>query len=116
MYIAARLAVHTPAPDKRRAKRLDVSVPADMRLLGYHGFDVVVRDLSELGFKVESPVRVNPGSIVRLRLPGLGMVLGKIVWSRSGHLGGEFINPVSPSRLRMALGVARVPSAQLIQV
>jgi PilZ domain len=116
MQIAARLAVQSPAQDQRRAQRKTVSVAADMRLLGYHGFDVVVRDISELGFKVESPVKVASGSIVRLRLPGLGMLLGKIIWARSGHLGGEFINPVSPSRLRLVLGYAPASSAQLSSV
>ncbi len=116
MQIAARLAVHAPAPDTRRAKRTPVAVVADMRLLGYHGFDVVVRDISELGFKVESPVKVTTGSIVRLRLPGLGMLLGKVVWNRSGCLGGEFINPVSPSRLRLVLGYSPNSPAQLSSV
>ncbi len=52
----------------------------------------------------------------RLRLPGLGMLLGKVVWNRSGHLGGEFINPVSPSRLRLVLGYSPISPAQLSAV
>jgi hypothetical protein len=106
MQIAARLAVHAPAPaaDQRRAKRIALAVPSDMLHSGYHGFDVVVRDISELGFRVDSGVKVKAKTVVRLRLPGLGMVLGRVVWCRKGQIGGEFINAIPPSRLRLLIG------------
>jgi hypothetical protein len=107
MQIAARLAVNVPASDDRRARRQVLDAPSTMSLVGYHGHDVVVRDLSELGFKAQTDQRIKRGAIVRLRLPGLGVVLGRIIWSRMGHVGGEFVNPISASRLQMVLGIRR---------
>lgn len=108
MQISARLAIQGPVADQRRAVRLPVSMETDMRLIGYHGFDVVVRDISELGFKVETPVRIKVKTLIGLRLPGLGMVLGRVAWCRKGHVGGEFINPIPPQRLRMVIGFPRL--------
>jgi hypothetical protein len=105
MQIAARLAVHTPAPDKRRSAREVVALSAALCFAGYHGQDVIVREISEVGFKVQTDQQIARGSIVRLRLPGLGMVLGRVIWRRGRHVCGEFINPLSPERLRLAIGV-----------
>jgi hypothetical protein len=104
MQIAARLAVHQPAPEARRMPRTSVNVPAELLQNGYHGFDVVVRDINSLGFRLDSQVRVKAKALVRLRLPGLGMVLGRVVWCRKGCIGGEFVNPIAESRLRTVIG------------
>jgi hypothetical protein len=107
MQIAARLAIQGPLADQRRALRVPVSMMADMRLTGYHGFDVVVRDISTLGFKVESSVGVKAKTLIGLRLPGLGMVLARVAWNRKGHIGGAFVNPIPPSRLHTLIGYPR---------
>jgi PilZ domain len=104
MQIAARLAVHSVSPDGRRKKRSSVAISANLGLGGFHGHDVIIRDISELGFKVESSVAISRGAIVRLRIPGIGVVLGRIVWVRAGRIGGEFVNPLNATRLSMAIG------------
>lgn len=108
MQISARLAIQGPVADQRRAVRVPVAMGAEMRLVGFHGFDVVVRDISELGFKVETPVRIKTKTLIGLRLPGLGMVLGRIAWCRKGYVGGEFVNPIPPQRLRLVVGFPRL--------
>jgi PilZ domain len=107
MQIAARLAIQGPLADQRRALRVPVSMSTDVRLTGYHGFDVVVRDISPLGFKVESSVGVKAKTLIGLRLPGLGMVLARVAWNRKGHIGGEFLNPIPPARLHSLIGYPR---------
>ncbi len=71
---------------------------------GYHGGDIIIVDLSESGFKAHSATHIPPKSLVRLKVPGLGIVLARIVWSRNGDVGGEFVNPVGEGRLRLVPG------------
>ncbi len=105
MRIAARLALERPFSDDRRVAREPVTVRATMRALGYHGIDVVVRTISPQGFSAETNGDFPPGSYVRLRLPGLGAVHAKIVWTRDSQVGGEFLNMVEPNRLGRIIGL-----------
>ena len=105
MRIAARMAVQSAAPDRRSKERYDVQTGETAFIQGYHGGDIVIIDLSENGFKAMAGTHIPPKSLVRLKVPGLGIVLARIVWSKSGTLGGEFINPVGIGRLRLVPGV-----------
>jgi hypothetical protein len=105
MHVAAKLAVHAPAPDLRRANRADTNAAVMMETQGYFGKPVLLLDISESGFRVDAGAHIPPKSLVRLNLPGLGMVIGRIVWSRDGEVGGEFVNPVSPQRLMLIPGM-----------
>lgn len=108
MQIAARLAVHAIAPDRRRKDRVSTRVPTLLSTSGYFGISVTLRDISESGFRIEAGVYMPPQSLVRLKLPSLGMVVGKVVWSKDGEIGGQFVNPVSIQRLQMIPGVKLV--------
>lgn len=105
MRIAARMAVQSAAPDRRRKDRYDVRPEETAFIQGYHGGDIIIVDLSENGFKAMATTHITPKSLVRLKVPGLGIVLARIVWSKGGVLGGEFINPVGIGRLRLVPGV-----------
>lgn len=111
MRIAARLAVHSIAPDRRRKARAAITAPASIVAPGFHGDDVVVIDLSEVGFQARVGNHIPPRSLVRLRVPGLGMVVARIVWSRNGGIGGEFVNPVGEGRLRLVPGYSPIAEA-----
>lgn len=76
-----------------------------MRALGYHGIDVVVRTISPQGFSADANGDFPPGSYVRLRLPGLGAVHARIVWSEGRQVGGEFLNAVEPNRFGRIIGL-----------
>ena len=105
MRIAARMALQEqPALWFKQSEALRAYASVTHKL-GYHGHDVVIHELSPTGFAAASTIRVPKGSVVRLRVPGAGMMIAKIVSSKTGALRGEFINPVSPSRLRMTLGI-----------
>jgi hypothetical protein len=90
MRIAGRLALH--------------SAPLCAGL-GYHGCDVVVREISSCGFEADLTTPIPKGSLVRLRLPGSGVMLARVANSNAGHLSADFLNPVSASRLRMTVGM-----------
>ena len=98
------MAVQSAAPDRRRKERCALDPAAPLVIQGYHGGDIIIVDLSESGFKAHTANHIPPKSLVRLKVPGLGIVLARIVWSRNGDLGGEFVNPVGEGRLRLVPG------------
>lgn len=110
MHIAARLAIDycpevQPAKaSRRKAKREETVIATKMRTLGYHGSDVVVRNISEQGFMAEAREDFVPGSHVRLRLPAAGVMLARVIWMKRGEVGCEFFNPLPEARLRLVLG------------
>lgn len=110
MRIAARLALHAPS---NRYGALDEYVrgPARQHLLGYHGCDVVIRDLSELGFTADIDAEIVSDAVVRLRLPGAGVLVARVVHGSEGRVEARFVNPVSASRLRLTLGMGRMAAA-----
>lgn len=107
MRIAGRLALQRPLPEDRRAVRGEVTVNTTMRALGYHGIDVIVRNISTHGFMAEAGDAFPVDAYVRLRLPGLGAVHARVVWSEEGKIGAEFCNPVEPGRLSRIMGMSR---------
>ena len=104
MRIAARMAVQSAAPDRRRRERCVLDPATPLIIQGYHGGDIVIVELSETGFKAHAAIHIPPKSLVRLKVPGLGIVLARIVWSRKGDVGGAFVNPVGEGRLRLVPG------------
>ncbi len=96
MYIAARLALCATA-----------SAPG----IGFHGSNVVIRELSPTGFVADAQMPVAKGELVRLRLPGAGALLARIDLADEGKLTASFLNPVNPSRLGMTMGMARAVQA-----
>ena len=104
MHLAARLAVQNFAPDRRRAPRYDLAKDATLAGTGFQGADVIVTDISLSGFRARIGRHIPPGSIIRLKMAGIGMVVARIVWSKDGDVGGAFINPVSEQRLRQSIG------------
>lgn len=104
MQLAARLAIESRAPDRRRKARHSVSDTGQLSICGFHGMDVSICDLSETGFRARTRQHIPPGSYIRLKMPGLGTAIGTIAWCRNGEVGGEFLNPVSETRLRAIVG------------
>lgn len=104
MQIAARLAVDSIPAERRSKARVELASQGQLSGWGFHGMDVTISDLSEDGFRARAGRHIPAGSLVRLKMPGLGIVIGKVAWSRRGEVGGAFVNKVSESRLRSIVG------------
>ena len=100
MRIAGRLAVE---PASRDAKAL-AAQPFASSIFSYHGCDVVVRSLSERQFEADLSAELPLGAMVRLKLPGAGMMVARVTSSHRGILQAHFVNPVSRARLSKTLG------------
>ncbi len=97
MHIAARLVPCTPE--------------AVGSGFGYHGCDIVVRELSPSGFEADSRHNVIGGTLVRLRLPGSGSMLARVDKCEGSRMQASFLNPISQSRLGMTLGLGQASRA-----
>ncbi len=104
MRIAARLAMHDSLPIQSGSTDQSAFPQFNSQIMGYHGCDVVVCDISESGFEAEVRGEIPEGALVRLRLPGAGVMVARVLEGSASHLRAAFLNPVSKSRLRMTLG------------
>lgn len=96
MRIAGRLAFE---PDL-------LVVGANRPRIGYHGCDIIVRSISESGFSGEFVHALPQGAIVRLRLPGAGVLVARVGQCGDGRLDAVFVNPVAPARLGKTIGIS----------
>lgn len=92
--VAARLAISGPAPER--------GLPANG---GYHGRNVIVRALSSSGFTAECDFSCPEGSIVRLKLPCVGVALARVTQCCGDRVSADFVNPFAISRVANTLGM-----------
>lgn len=102
--IAARMAVELAGASRGSDNCARSRTCSPARNQSYGGINVIVRALSAHGFTAEIRGEIAEGSFVRLKLPCMGTMLARISWSRSGQVGGEFLNAVNPLRLQQVLG------------
>jgi hypothetical protein len=100
MRIAGRLALESA---REEGATLRSHAPTSS-IMSYHGCNVVVRNLCERQFEADLSTDVPTGALVRLRLPGAGMMVARVTSWDHGKLKASFVNPVSPARLGKTLG------------
>lgn len=92
-------------PIQRASERQGLSLVTTMRgEAGLRG-SILIRDLSDAGFRAECMVRFRPGSSVIVDLPGWERVEAKVEWARRNMIGVSFNKPVALSGLLTAIGV-----------
>ena len=104
----------TPADDddarhaeQRRAPRDEVALPTRMFTIDHKASDVLLVNISRLGFMVREYGQTPKDTIVRLALPRLGQVTARVVWSLGGRVGAEFIKPIDEYAYAAMLNAAR---------
>lgn len=113
MHIAAKLAIETPATNHRRVEREAIEVSTTLRASGYHSLDIVVRNISTLGFMADvGDSDFAADDQVRIRLPSIGTVIARVVWTRDGQIGGEFLEEIDLPRLRGILAATGAAPAR----
>ena len=86
--------------DMRRSARACVSLEATMRDIGASGVKAQILNLSIDGFMAETHGRFSTCSYVWIKLPELGPISAKIIWSRGGRVGARFTAPLAPADYR----------------
>ena len=98
--------VEDPA-ELRRAPRDEFALPTRMIDAQNRAADVLLVNISPLGFMVREYGSTEKGAIVKLQLPRLGDVPAKIVWSLGGRIGAEFLSPIDQYAYTAMLNAAK---------
>ena len=89
-------------PFERDSDRNPCDLPC--ALLVHQGrVEAVLRDFSERGFRVSTPIALLVGSEAQLSLPGCMPVRAKVMWSLGGMTGCRFEHPIKEELMRMAI-------------
>jgi len=78
----------------RKAKRVDVSIPAWIVRSSGDRQSIELRDLSFYGLRARTEVLPPRGDYVKLDLPGIGIVRAKVSWAKDGFFGAAFATAV----------------------
>ena len=74
----------------RKARRVPVSIAADLRHGGDKVTEIEIKDLSFYGFSASGAVPLEARSYVLVELPGIGPVRARIAWIRGESFGAVF--------------------------
>ena len=99
---------------ERRAERRALDEAARLRPNSWSSVEIGMIDLSELGFRARCDVRLQPGAVVSLDVPGLGTIEAQVEWQRRGEFGARFFAPLDLSRCGWPLEERRQALAQLL--
>ena len=85
--------------DDRQSRRTDVRWTATIDVGPGRRMIAVVQNLSAHGLMVELDKRLAPGRPVAVEMSGLGRVAARIAWTRDGHAGVAFVEPLTVDQI-----------------
>ena len=109
--LAAKIATPTDYPyatleqrtEVRRCLSLQVAGSLDEDLDSGADFNATVRDLSRVGFLMDSATAMTAGELIYVELPRLGRVSARVAWTEGRLAGCRFLEPISSGALSAAL-------------
>lgn len=104
----AQLAI-LPVAEGRQAERRIVNLAARLREPGATIVDAEVLNLSTDGFMAESELKLEPGTQVWLKLPGLEPQCSRCAWTEEGKAGFQFATALHPATVEMLTEANRKP-------
>ena len=93
--ISWRMATAPFIIESRRAPRDVVSFRAPLDGPSGARSTALVVDISPFGFMSRTSAALQPGDLIAVKLPVVGMCPARVVWSLGGRVGGEFITPIA---------------------
>ncbi len=97
--IAAQIAYLPGGEEQRRSRRRVLNFAATLESEGMSVHPVQLLDLSEHGFRLSVQHKVEQGSALLIKLPGIEALRARIVWARDGEVGCEFDENLHPARI-----------------
>ncbi|WP_265587657.1 PilZ domain-containing protein [Sphingomicrobium arenosum] len=98
--VEARIAEVDPAVERRRSKRQDVDLDAQVREMGAEGTEARLVNLSAHGFSAEVPGHeFEPGMRIWLIIPTRDRASAMVKWIAGDRLGAEFFEEVDVTGL-----------------
>lgn len=97
--------------NNRKSKRNAVQISAELRISGGQKFKVLVLDLSQTGFRIETGNHIAIGSKIYLAMPELNSLPAQVAWNDRTFYGCAFLHPLHSSVFKHV--VARHPSLRI---
>jgi hypothetical protein len=94
------------AADRRRTRRWSTHATCGVRGPDGVASSVTLWNISEGGFGAQCAVSVNNGDQLTFRLGRTGHAQARVVWRIGDVVGCEFLRPVSPAEVALALATA----------
>lgn len=91
--------------DARAVERQTVKIAAELLKLAPWPLAATVCDLSVLGFRIDAPHGLAPGTCLALALKGLAPLDAWVVWSDTRGTGCRFASPLHPALLEAVLAM-----------
>jgi hypothetical protein len=82
--------------DRRGDPRYYVDLPTVLLESERCSEQVMIVNVARLGFLARTRLIYRTGELVSIELPGLGLLRSRIIWCRSGFVGGQFLRPIDP--------------------
>lgn len=91
------------AEDYRGAARRTLRLALPASAASQPETTVLIRDLSELGFMIETSAELAVGETFQIDLPEAGLSEARVIWNRESYFGCEFLSRVSKGAVSAAL-------------
>lgn len=95
MSLAAELISIEPSSDRRGKQRRILNLDVDAKSGAAEVTRAAIRNLSEIGFLLETSISLKPGETVQVTLPRSEPRQAKVVWIKHELFGCEFDQPLS---------------------
>lgn len=96
-----------PEPDRRRCPRDQVHWTTTVRATTVPEVEVLVLDISPMGFSAGCHREFGDGEWIQVELPVVGDLDAGVVWCIAGHFGASFAEPIAPEPYTQLLDVLR---------
>ena len=103
MSLHAQLDIEPEAGERRASRRRKLLLHAEGVSASTSRTEVIIRDLSEDGLLVESPIALTEGEMLEVVIPEAGTVQAEVAWSSERFFGCRFNRPISTAAVSAAL-------------
>lgn len=101
--LAAHIDFDASPSEQRSEHRRCLSLQVAGSVEENQNFNATVRDLSRVGFLMESTTTMTTGEMIYVELPRVGRVSAQVAWTEGRLAGCRFLDPISSGALSAAL-------------
>ena len=112
--LAANIDLDNLPFEQRSQSRRCLSLQVAGSLEENQDFNATVRDLSRVGFLMDSATPMTAGEILYVELPRLGRVSAEVAWTEGPLAGCRFLEPISSGAVSAALLRSRPDGSPLV--
>ncbi|MES2553063.1 MAG: PilZ domain-containing protein [Pseudomonadota bacterium] len=109
--LAAKWTDPAASEDKRGAARRTLRLALPASSVQVATTNVVIHDLSELGFMIETSAELAVGETFQIDMPQAGLIEARVVWNQDSSFGCRFLSCVSKGAVSAAMLLAPIEQA-----